>query len=176
MDFEEISKIDAHKEPYVSIINKEIENMINSMQNDGHGYLHEKDQLEYFNSYPRQGLLLLNALTKMRAFGLIIDKDHGAIQLSPKGLDFTTFKNEGRRRWRNANPRTHDLVVVIIGAALSLLVGCILWQLDSRIEDLKYKELNNRIQEVNLRLDSLTKLPIFQDDYVVPQNKDTTNE
>lgn len=111
---------------------------------------------------------ILRKITKrtLLSYDLVMKDDEGNYLLNKRGLAFKSFKAENRKRRLAQFPILRDIAVAIIGAALSLLVGYILWQLDSQSKRQEMEEMRGLIKSANHRLDSLTNLPIYQQQIV----------
>jgi hypothetical protein len=82
--------------------------------------------------------------------------------LTKKGRRFKSFKNERRKEWVKNHVKVSDLIIAFIAAGLSLLTGYILWRIDSRVKRQELKEIQEQVQKVNDRLDSLANPLIYQ--------------
>jgi hypothetical protein len=65
--------------------------------------------------------------------------------------------NYKEQKWHEKHPLLHDLLIAVIGAGLSLIVGYILWRIDNQTKNEERQELIQKIIDLNRRVDSLEK-------------------
>ena len=66
--------------------------------------------------------------------------------------------DKGKKHFKDRRPFLYQIVTALIAATFSLLVGYLLWRLDNRAKLQQQKELLQKVQDVNQRVDSLNKI------------------
>jgi hypothetical protein len=119
----------------------------------------ERDAMEHME---RDGYIEITGKDPNVAFG------NYHVKLTPKGIRFLT---EGgyvkelkdlKRKQREWSPFWRGAIISLSGAALSLLVGYILWRIDNRSKLQESQEIIEQLQKANNRIDSIKSLPVFQ--------------
>jgi hypothetical protein len=102
------------------------------------------------------------AKDKMISYDLIKQDDKGRWILNRRGLNFKSFKDEDLKRRIEHHPYRKDLLIIFISAGLSLLSGYMLWRISNQPNQQEIKELQEKVDKVTYRLDSITNSQIYQ--------------
>jgi hypothetical protein len=103
--------------------------------------------------------LIINAPLIEEISSEIVSDDN--YERTARGDDYYISIKKDFRTWKDRHPVIHDIILAIITAALSLLVGYILWRVDNESKKQDKQEIMNQLNKANNRIDSLVRLPIF---------------
>ena len=66
--------------------------------------------------------------------------------------------DKGKKHLKDTRPFLYQIITALIAATFSLIVGITLWLIDNRAKLQQQKELLQKVQDVNQRVDSLNKI------------------
>lgn len=117
---------------------KEIISIIESVIND-RGQI---DLKERFHSLPDKEI--------DRIVSVVTGDGKYMLDITPNTKAWVLRKNPAYKKesWSDRNKFLHDIIIVLITATLSLLVGILLWRLDKRSTSQEIQQLKDRLDKI----------------------------
>lgn len=116
--------------------------------------------------------LLENSLIILKDDGYVgfTPTDNGflGIYISGKGrkfIDFNSYANlerKEKKKWHETYPIVYDLLKGLITAIFTIIVGLLLWTIQSRKKDQQYQEIKRQVRDLKEKVDSLTSSGMYQ--------------